>query len=575
MLRPHGPISRRTLSVAIALMLCLVHQPMLAGALPVRPVPEPTPHNFERGGSRDLGPRMRKFPVKPGVPVGQSVRINGSVMPLAGSNGLRLNNELIMYTPSASQLVTPTNMWGAEVVVIDGAVVAVYDRQITGGPPTKIPRSGYVLSGHSIARSWLLQHAQPGAAVKLERSTAPVPEVAPAPTTPSGVEALSSVAVAGKKRAVTGVNTVRNVDDLVVYSSIFERVPSNRWGFEAVVEDGVVVSVHDRALTDVEAPRVPAKGYVLSGHGESRVWLQSNVQLGETVTLSGHASAVTSSVNGPLALPEPASSTSAALPRRLAASYVNLRQGPAAASLPDYNVFIAAFATGGGAQDMKMPALAADTEASLKDAIRADHARGARWLLSIGGGVAADRQTVIRTRAEADRVYDSLVPILDRYGFRGVDYNLENGPQGYTQEALLRLSERLRHRYGSGFAIVMTPRPYENHFFEIAAAHENAGLLDALQLQFYDVPQARDLAFLGSWITERTAAAAASGVPFAKIVVGAIADPDYAQGGNSAEAYGKSIKDLVTQQGLKGGFVWDAARERDLGFPFLVMATGL
>ena len=116
----------------------------------------------------------------------------------------------------------------------------------------------------------------------------------------------------------------------------------------------------------------------------------------------------------------------------------------------------------------------------------------------------------------------------------------------------------------------MTPRPYENFFFDIAAAHERAGLLDALQLQFYDVPEASDARFLRSWVEARTTAAVDAGVPAGKIVVGAIADPGYARGGNTGDAYADIIEDMVTERGLKGGFVWDAARERDLGYPFLV-----
>ena len=101
----------------------------------------------------------------------------------------------------------------------------------------------------------------------------------------------------------------------------------------------------------------------------------------------------------------------------------------------------------------------------------------------------------------------------------------------------------------------MTPRPYENFFLDIAAQHHADGVLDALQLQFYDVIESRLDWFLRAWIVERLQVAVTAGVPYNRIIVGAIADPAYANGGNTGAAYEAIIGDLVQQHGLRGGFV--------------------
>ena len=514
-----------------------------------------------------------------GVPAtaaqGRHVVAGAGAMVLAGQNKLRLEDELVQYTRTATQSRTPTNMWGAEVTVVDGVVTGVFDRQLSGAPGTEIPEGGYVLSGHRASRTWLLTHARVGQPVAIGYGPSPVLEGAASLTsTPEVADEPSTVTVDGLGRTVDGVNTARAVGELVIYTPALPAVPANRWGIEAVVVDGVVTEVHDRAIAGNHVtppvPAVPGDGFVISGHGESRHWLKDRLYVGAHVELSGPARTLAQRPAGTLGLTAPAASDADALPERVTAAYVNLRQGPRAEELGEYNVLIAAFATSRDGQTMLLETPRYDTGESLTRAIAEDHARGARWLVSVGGGVERERQTFIRTNAEADRVFETLVPIIDTYGFRGVDYNLENGPDAVDADSLLHLSQRLKDRYGSGFALTMTPRPYENFFFDIAAAHERVGLLDALQLQFYDVPEASDARFLRSWVEARTTAAVDAGVPAGKIVVGAIADPGYARGGNTGDAYADIIEDMVTERGLKGGFVWDAARERDLGYPFLV-----
>jgi hypothetical protein len=98
------------------------------------------------------------------------VDIGGAAHAIDGTNVPRLKQQLILYTRLFDQTETPTNRWGAEVVVVGDRVSAITDRQPTDAPPVAIPPEGFVLSGHDTARDWLLAHATVGALVTLNGS---------------------------------------------------------------------------------------------------------------------------------------------------------------------------------------------------------------------------------------------------------------------------------------------------------------------------------------------------------------------------------------------------------------------
>lgn len=128
-------------------------------------------------------------PVDPPPVSASAVRIGAAVYPLAGVDAVRGKDQLVALLPDGVGSVTTTNEWGAEVGVVAGVVASSRDRQ---GPPrlttgTVIPAGGYVLSGHGLARDWLLRHAAVGARVELtDEQVGPVtPPVVPQP--PAGM----------------------------------------------------------------------------------------------------------------------------------------------------------------------------------------------------------------------------------------------------------------------------------------------------------------------------------------------------------------------------------------------------
>ncbi len=113
-------------------------------------------------------------PAPPPPQTGTTVTVGAATATLAGTNIPRAADALVLYTPAAGT-TTPTNVYGAEAVVIANTVTALRDRQATNASATAIPTNGYVLSGHGTARDWLLANAHVGATVTLSGTTTPAP----------------------------------------------------------------------------------------------------------------------------------------------------------------------------------------------------------------------------------------------------------------------------------------------------------------------------------------------------------------------------------------------------------------
>jgi lysophospholipase L1-like esterase len=97
-----------------------------------------------------------------------------------------------------------------------------------------------------------------------------------------------AVTIGTATHAVAGRNIARGVDQLVVYTSPTTVTPTNQWGAEVTVVGGTVTAVNNRqASQSLTGTRVPADGYVLSGHNTAMDWLIANARTGATVTLSG------------------------------------------------------------------------------------------------------------------------------------------------------------------------------------------------------------------------------------------------------------------------------------------------
>lgn len=96
---------------------------------------------------------------------GRVRRADGSEFPVTGLNRPRLQDDMIVYTRRYGE-TTRTNIYGWDVVVVDGIVV-----EVVAGNAT-IPADGFVLSGHGAARDFLAE-VQVGDALSVDISLDP------------------------------------------------------------------------------------------------------------------------------------------------------------------------------------------------------------------------------------------------------------------------------------------------------------------------------------------------------------------------------------------------------------------
>lgn len=93
---------------------------------------------------------------------------NGSTLSIDGMNRNRGRNELVLYRPHFHS-VTLTMPDGVEVVVRNGKVTGIFDKQGS----SRIPTDGYILSGSGKKRHTLLTHIAEGAAVEIRETVIP------------------------------------------------------------------------------------------------------------------------------------------------------------------------------------------------------------------------------------------------------------------------------------------------------------------------------------------------------------------------------------------------------------------
>ncbi|WP_053436092.1 alpha amylase family protein [Sporosarcina globispora] len=88
----------------------------------------------------------------------------------------------------------------------------------------------------------------------------------------------------GETLAIKKVNAERGSNELALYTpDQYDVSPSNRWGVEVQIADGVITKIEDRSTTGAQALEVPDNGAVLSAHGTARTWVLENLEVGETV----------------------------------------------------------------------------------------------------------------------------------------------------------------------------------------------------------------------------------------------------------------------------------------------------
>jgi hypothetical protein len=100
----------------------------------------------------------------------------------------------------------------------------------------------------------------------------------------AAVSATGTVSVLGATLALTGTDTARPTNGLVVYTAASGATTgTNKWGTEVAVVKGRITAIEDHRGNMA----IPAGGYVVSGHGTASAWLAAAAKIGGTVSRTG------------------------------------------------------------------------------------------------------------------------------------------------------------------------------------------------------------------------------------------------------------------------------------------------
>ncbi|WP_275562543.1 chitinase [Streptomyces sp. 5-6(2022)] len=152
----------------------------------------------------------------------------------------------------------------------------------------------------------------------------------------------------------------------------------------------------------------------------------------------------------------------------------------------DYDIIAVAFAdaTGSpGAVDFKLdPATGYSDEQQFKDDIKAKQAAGKSVIISVGG----EKGTIsVSDDASADAFASSITGLMDKYGFNGVDIDLENGVNStYMTKALKAI-----HDKKSDVVVTMAPQTIDmqsasTEYFKTALGIKD--FLTVVNMQYYN-----------------------------------------------------------------------------------------
>ncbi|MBL1117290.1 chitinase [Streptomyces sp. 110] len=152
----------------------------------------------------------------------------------------------------------------------------------------------------------------------------------------------------------------------------------------------------------------------------------------------------------------------------------------------DYDIIAVAFAdaTGSpGAVDFKLdPGTGYSDEQQFKDDIKAKQAAGKSVIVSVGG----EKGSIsVSDDASADAFASSITGLMDKYGFNGVDIDLENGVNStYMTKALKAI-----HDKKSDVVVTMAPQTIDmqsasTEYFKTALAIKD--FLTVVNMQYYN-----------------------------------------------------------------------------------------
>lgn len=233
---------------------------------------------------------------------------------------------------------------------------------------------------------------------------------------------------------------------------------------------------------------------------------------------------------------------------------------------PVYNLVFAAFGvgdrTGGGAVRFD-PRPAQEPAAFAADVVAA-HSTGRQVVLSIGGAESGPLH--VTTPAQVNAFVSSVEVIVDRYGFDGIDWDLEDVGL-WSADAVTAASRALLARYGETFIISVAPGPGNVAWKQWA--RQMGADLDLFGMQFYEFPAGRvqRIAAIETRIREMVDV---YGVEPSKLMIGAMTVGGWCPTCSSpAGVYRDAfVRVQARYPAIAGAYVWSAQLDSDAGWPF-------
>lgn len=288
----------------------------------------------------------------------------------------------------------------------------------------------------------------------------------------------------------------------------------------------------------------------------------------------GHAAIPQPEADGggvaPVVRVAPVGTPSPVLPAQFVAGYLEAYNLGLPSSLPnEYDVLYHAFAPIDSNGAVSIYTSNGIDRRTLAAEYHARRAAGKPTILSIGGEGGA--KAGLGTPAQQQRFLDSVIPLIDEFGFAGIDWDLELAvPGGISIDGVVAVSRTLRATY-PGFLITMAPfgaSEIEGTYQEIARQLQSTGDLTYVGFQFYNDVEAPTTAHvlrrLEGWIQ-------ATGIRPDQFVIGLWQGPDAWLGHVTTPTRMVEIWEGVTAvyPTVRGVYTWGIrTTDLPLGFPF-------
>jgi hypothetical protein len=189
--------------------------------------------------------------------------------------------------------------------------------------------------------------------------------------------------------------------------------------------------------------------------------------------------------------------------------------------------------------------------------------RGAPVLLGVGGH--NDGGITVTDRTQVAEFCDSIRGLVDRFGFTGVDLDLEPSGSRWTQPALAEIARRLKAEYGPTFLVGITAALYGEHTARwLALADEIADDYDFFAHMLYDYVEATDERLTLDTL-DKIRTAAQGGVPSAKQVLGFMCNTTTFSSpvALTGQVWAAALAEFPD---LRGTFIWESSIEHGVGY---------